>query len=375
MPAPLVMFNIRMLILIIYIMVYSIALGVLVLLNRALSGVYISVKARMWCWRISIITLLLMIPCFWPGNYYWHNIRLNLPSDIFTSNINVTFDTQVDYYNSSGASIIKEVFLRVEYIPEIAKQYPVEYMFNVTKWIIYVVPVYFGVALFLIILHFTSYCLYKRKLLHFPHISDKHIETLLFNERAYLNIVRDVPYSLLIGTGRQQTIAPCVIGFIKPRIVVSNNTWRVFSSDEKEAVIAHEMFHVLMKDNIRNFFFFFLQDLFWFNPLYRYVFRMLRCDLEFLRDKQIIDMYKTDKAKKAYCRAILSVVKESGIRKKVSYDSRMLNTSGVSFRIHLLNESKDRIGISFVAVFVMVLFSVYIICYGGFHPIIQYLYY
>lgn len=62
---------------------------------------------------------------------------------------------------------------------------------------------------------------------------------------------------------------PCIYGFFKPVILLSNKCSDTLSQKQKEYVFIHELSHYLRKDNLINWLLIALKIIYWFNPIIR----------------------------------------------------------------------------------------------------------
>ena len=78
------------------------------------------------------------------------------------------------------------------------------------------------------------------------------------------------------------------VGLSKPIILLS--TWIVeqFDEHELEAVLTHELEHVVRRDYLMNVLATFLRDAFFYLPTSRIVYRQLQCEKELICDEQVV---------------------------------------------------------------------------------------
>ncbi|WP_298494126.1 M56 family metallopeptidase [uncultured Algibacter sp.] len=107
------------------------------------------------------------------------------------------------------------------------------------------------------------------------------------------------------------------------------------SSDEREAILKHEMVHVKEKHTLDLLFFELLRILFWFNPLvYMYQNRMMTLH-EFIADDEAVKNH----SKKHYYQNLLSQVFET---KNITFINPFFKKSLIKKRIIMLQKSKSK---------------------------------
>jgi beta-lactamase regulating signal transducer with metallopeptidase domain len=181
----------------------------------------------------------------------------------------------------------------------------------------------------------------RRALKRLPAADDPELARAIYLERSYLGITREVKAYILPGSGRgKRVFSPCVTGVRAPALVLPEDIWAELTPEERDAVVAHELMHVRKRDNVRNLVLLVFHGVFWFAPIFRIALRVMRRDLEFLRDRQVLGEGATGREKKVYADAIVSVAERCSKGYRPALHSGMLTGSGVGFRVRLIGEDE-----------------------------------
>lgn len=111
-----------------------------------------------------------------------------------------------------------------------------------------------------------------------------------------------MPVSVVI-TDKVQS--PALLGFIRPRLLLPQQTLAALTPQELRHVFLHELAHVKRMDIFCNWTITFLQILHWFNPLLWFAFNRMRSDLEIACDSLVLS---TPKNNHAYGQTIIKVL-------------------------------------------------------------------
>ena len=180
----------------------------------------------------------------------------------------------------------------------------------------------------------------KRLLRRLPDADDPKLVRAIYIERSYLGITKRVRAVFLPGAApRGRAYCPCVMGVRSPTLLLPEEVWAGLTPEERDAVVAHELMHVKKRDNVRNFVLLVFHGVFWFAPIFRIALRVMRRDLEFLRDREVLGAGATGREKRIYAGAIVSVAEKSAGAYRPTLDSGMLTGSGVGFRVRLLDSA------------------------------------
>ncbi len=94
-----------------------------------------------------------------------------------------------------------------------------------------------------------------------------------------------------MGIKKEITIAsigaieqPCIYGFFKPVVLLSNKCLGKLSLSQKEYICIHELSHYLRKDNLTNWLLIALRIVYWFNPIIGYAINRMKEDCELVCD-------------------------------------------------------------------------------------------
>ena len=98
------------------------------------------------------------------------------------------------------------------------------------------------------------------------------------------------------GHGRIQRaarsdVAPSIIGFLKPYVVVPRNFVKQFTRMERGLILAHERAHLQAGDVPANVFALLLRSVFWFNPVAYIGHRLFRADQELACDERVMQQH------------------------------------------------------------------------------------
>lgn len=85
--------------------------------------------------------------------------------------------------------------------------------------------------------------------------------------------------------------SPCVIGWIKPLILVPSGIFTGFNTQYLEMILTHELAHIKNNDILLNYFQKFIETLFFFNPPVWWVSRKIRLEREHCCDDLVIATY------------------------------------------------------------------------------------
>lgn len=219
--------------------------------------------------------------------------------------------------------------------------------------------------------YICNYCLQRRAIRHFPLCSDEAILSLVNIERIAAGISEPIPCYTVPQNNSLFQNGPCVFGFRSPKLIIPITQWECLNDSEREVVITHECLHIRKKDTVRNLCLLVFQSVLWFNPIIWYAFKAYRNDLECLRDRQIMEMYKSDEIRKVYSKAMLSIVKTSYGKYHCSLHSGMLNSSGLGLRVRLIAASRSYILLDTLFVMLFIYLGLWILSYGLFYMISQ----
>ncbi len=85
--------------------------------------------------------------------------------------------------------------------------------------------------------------------------------------------------------------SPITVGFLKPAIYLPVGMSTGFSSDELDAILAHEMVHIKNRDYILNLFLIQLETVCFFNPFILLMIRDLRKEMEYVCDDSVTEQF------------------------------------------------------------------------------------
>jgi beta-lactamase regulating signal transducer with metallopeptidase domain len=155
-----------------------------------------------------------------------------------------------------------------------------------------------GVALFMLrLLGGLSYIYYLKNRMNFP--ADEYWVTLIedLSERAGLKKGVELVESAMVRT-------PMVVGFLKPMILFPMGVLNRLSTEEVEAILAHELAHVLRNDYVFNILQSVVEALFYFHPAVWWMSAQIRNERESACDDIAINLIKN---KMNYARALVAI--------------------------------------------------------------------
>lgn len=242
------------------------------------------------------------------------------------------------------------------------------------QWLI---PVLLGLwlagLLFFWLRRALGYVRLMRLLRDVPDCKDPAITDEVRKEAGYRGITDYIAVKLLPEPlPRLGVVSPCAVGFRDPMLVLPLSQWERLSPAEREAVIAHEVFHIKKRDNWRNLWLLLLESLLWFAPAVRFALRRLRQDLEYLRDRQLIREPLTPAAARDYARALVSVASRS-CPYRPALHCGMLTGCGLGLRVGLLAEAEGRKSRLLTALYLLLTLALLLLALllrGGLRPIL-----
>lgn len=345
-----------------YISIYAAVFIAAALLLRALGGPRIHAASRVFLWRMLFSALVCMLLFANRYNYHWAYSALvsNMPQLVSPFSLDLipegVFSESGQVCGYTGA-----IYLQLRCFGRILCGFDATILIRVLGW-----SWAAGFALFWSF-HLVPYYRLRTKLRKVPISGDAYISQLVHSERAYLNLSFDMPVKMLpFGTD-----TPYTVGFFRPVIVLHSEVWEMLNADEREAVIAHELWHIARHDNLRNLALLALQSILWFHiPLY-IAMKAARRDLECLRDAQIVLVLRDKGKEQAYAKAIFSVAEACVGQYTGALHSGMLNGSGLGFRLSLLTRKSPSKALSIlIPVFLAVILILCIFC-AAYFPNLQ----
>jgi len=342
--------QIRFFQIIMYSTLYSSIAVLILLIYRKIFGKKLSPFARMLLWYGIIMLIILTTTVFTKGNFLrsYYSPKIQIPP------IEIAFERFVRLVRVDGRDTLQstgDIRMRIVDYMNIKS-----YSFN-GKIVIYIV---FFTWLFGVLTNVLRYGM------GYLRLKSKLKDYKICNEESILNIIKKEVLSLGSVTPDVKLVpqkyfseisTPCVIGFKIPTLLLINEQWEQLDDDEKHAVLMHEMMHIYYCDNYFNLLLVILHTIQWFNPLIYVGFKLLRQDLECLRDKQVLKRLSKEN-RYSYAMAILKIAKMNSKKYLNTLHSGMLLSSGIGFRMELLVDKKHGVIISEI---IAVLFLIIVI--------------
>lgn len=100
---------------------------------------------------------------------------------------------------------------------------------------------------------------------------------------------------------------PCIYGFFKPVVLLSNKCADKLSPSQKEYIFIHELSHYLRKDNLTNWVLIALKMIYWFNPIIGYAIKRMKEESELACDDLALS-YITHNEHKGYAMTIINLL-------------------------------------------------------------------
>ncbi len=87
---------------------------------------------------------------------------------------------------------------------------------------------------------------------------------------------------------------PSLCGVLKPKILITNEV-TTFSANELECIFIHELNHYKAKHHYIYLVLLVLKRMYWFNPIIYFADKVIKQDLEYMVDEQVLDVLKNEK--------------------------------------------------------------------------------
>ncbi|MEA4988289.1 MAG: M56 family metallopeptidase [Anaerovorax sp.] len=100
---------------------------------------------------------------------------------------------------------------------------------------------------------------------------------------------------------------PCIYGFFKPVILLSNKCIKKLSNSQKNYIFVHELSHYLRKDHLTNWLLIALKIVYWFNPIIGYAMKKMKEDSELACDALALS-YINSKEYQRYAMTIVDLL-------------------------------------------------------------------
>lgn len=133
--------------------------------------------------------------------------------------------------------------------------------------------------------------------------NNSEINKLLEECKLSMNIKSNIPIVL-----NKYNKAPCLLGFFRPKIIISLESIDKLSMEEIKYIFLHELSHLKKKDILINWIIILVQVSYWFNPVIWYAFHKMKQDCEISCDENVLN-YINPKESINYAQAILNLAK------------------------------------------------------------------
>jgi bla regulator protein BlaR1 len=181
---------------------------------------------------------------------------------------------------------------------------------------------------------FISNAIFLRRIKKCEFIKDRNILNLLDECKILINVDKNI---CLIRTNHVKT--PCVVGFLKPIILIPQKLFEDCDLDHIRYIFLHELAHIRRKDILVNYLVSFLCITYWFNPLVWYGFSKMREEREMCCDSLALSCLRAEEVK-TYGFAIIKLAEIS------SRAPWLPTTAGI-----INNKSKMKRRISMIKIF------------------------
>lgn len=88
--------------------------------------------------------------------------------------------------------------------------------------------------------------------------------------------------------------APSLCGILKPKILITSEV-ATFPANELECIFIHELNHYKAKHHYIYLILLMLKRVYWFNPIIYFADKVIKQDLEYMVDEQVLDVLKNEK--------------------------------------------------------------------------------
>jgi len=122
-----------------------------------------------------------------------------------------------------------------------------------------------------------------------PRVVDQRLLALLDSCKCIMGVRRRIRVVIAPQPG-----TPALFGFVKPRLLLPENTLRKLDDCELRMIFLHELTHVKRGDILLNWIIIFAGSLHWFNPLVWLAMRRLRADRELVCDAMVMSRLAVD---------------------------------------------------------------------------------
>lgn len=129
----------------------------------------------------------------------------------------------------------------------------------------------------------VSNILFYRKIRSCKQSDDAGVLSLVAQCKSILHIRNNIPVYEI-----ESALSPCLVGIVKPKILVPRSAFHALDMHQKRYVLLHELIHLKRKDNALQLLCSVLQAIHWFNPLVWWAFARMRVDGEKACDHRVM---------------------------------------------------------------------------------------
>lgn len=181
-------------------------------------------------------------------------------------------------------------------------------------------------------------------------VKDERIILLLEKCKGKLNIKKDIKMI------RQESIPkPATIGIFNVKILVTDY-FLGLDDIALSGILLHELSHYKRKDNVMNFIILILKSIYWFNPLFYFIFRSIRKDMEFATDEIAVGKMNLEELK-VYCNMMI-IFSAANTLEAEEILGLAANSKSISKRINMISlkeHFEEKTKIIFTVTFVIML--------------------
>ncbi len=170
------------------------------------------------------------------------------------------------------------------------------------NWIGYLHLLWMAGVLAVLIYNLVVYLNLLKKVNHMPKCTDANIISILDRCRRRAD-VKKMPDIICCTESK----GPSLMGYFKPKIIISPEVLSCLSNEDLEHIFLHEMMHIKRKDILANWLMIVVQAVHWFNPIVWYAFSEMRKDREIICDAWVLARLEPEK-RKNYGNTIISLV-------------------------------------------------------------------
>lgn len=284
-------------------------------------------------------------------------IRLMLPSYILISPVSIynTIDLNSKIESSNFNTQDKEIKTENNIIN-------IDETKNTEKFDVkHILSLIWASVMFILILYVVFiYVLFRKKLKKVAECRDVEICDILEQCKRRLKIKRKI---YILQTKSVKT--PCILGFLKPTILLPQHMIKEMSQEDKKYIFMHELIHFKKKDTFINWIFILLDIIHWFNPIIYLYFKKAKEDSEISCDAEVLK-YIRPIERKNYGETIINLTKYVSKLDMKPWTSGIVSKSKIKRRIMMISKFKRKTVLgTFLGIIVIALIGGFVLANGN----------